>query len=356
MKSHRVSMMLCGGTGCIASGGLKVRDALEEELSRKGLEEEISVTLTGCNGFCAAGPIVIVHPDEIFYEKLKPEDIPLLVEEHFVKGRPVEKFMYREPQKRAAVPSMNEISFFKHQVLRALRNKGLIDPEKIEDYIARDGYMAAPKALLEMSPDGIIKEIKDSGLRGRGGAGFPTGLKWELCAMNRADQKYILCNGDEGDPGAFMDRSIMEADPHVVLEGMIIAGRAIDATKGYIYVRAEYPLAVKRLQLAIEQANEYGLLGKNILNSGYDLDIEIYLGAGAFVCGEETSLMRSLEGRRGMPIPRPPFPAQKGLWMKPTVLNNVETYANIPQIVFNGAQWFRGLGTEKSSGTKITLD
>jgi NADH:ubiquinone oxidoreductase subunit F (NADH-binding)/(2Fe-2S) ferredoxin/ferredoxin len=345
--------MLCGGTGCIASGGLKVRDALEEELSRKGLEEEISVTLTGCNGFCAAGPIVIVHPDEIFYEKLKPEDIPLLVEEHFVKGRPVEKFMYREPQKRAAVPSMNEISFFKHQVLRALRNKGLIDPEKIEDYIARDGYMAAAKALLEMSPDGIIKEIKDSGLRGRGGAGFPTGLKWELCAMNRADQKYILCNGDEGDPGAFMDRSIMEADPHVVLEGMIIAGRAIDATKGYIYVRAEYPLAVKRLQLAIEQANEYGLLGKNILNSGYDLDIEIYLGAGAFVCGEETSLMRSLEGRRGMPIPRPPFPAQKGLWMKPTVLNNVETYANIPQIVFNGAQWFRGLGTEKSSGTKV---
>ena len=261
--------------------------------------------------------------------------------------------MYHEPEKRVAVPSMNEIPFFKHQVLRALRNKGLIDPESIEDYIARDGYMAAAKALLEMTPEEIIKEIKDSGLRGRGGAGFPTGLKWELCYRAKGDQKYILCNGDEGDPGAFMDRSIMEADPHVVLEGMIIGAKAIGANKGYIYVRAEYPLAVRRLQLAIDQAKEYGLLGENILDSGFDLDIEIYQGAGAFVCGEETALMRSLEGKRGMPIPRPPFPVNQGLWGKPTVLNNVETYANIPQIILNGAQWFRSLGTEKSTGTKV---
>ncbi|NOZ25223.1 MAG: NADH-quinone oxidoreductase subunit NuoF [Nitrospirae bacterium] len=353
MERYRVNLMLCGGTGCIATGSLKVRDALMEELKKQKLEGEVSVTLTGCNGFCAQGPILIVHPDEIFYEKLKPEDIPYLVEEHLLKGRPVEKFMYREPLKKTTVPSMNEIPFFKYQVLRALRNKGLIDPEKIEDYIARDGYMAAAKALTEMTPAQIIKELKDSGLRGRGGAGFPTGLKWELCSMAKGDQKYILCNGDEGDPGAFMDRSIMEADPHVVLEGMIIGAKAIGATKGYIYVRAEYPLAVKRLQLAIDQANELGLLGDNILDSGFSLDIEIYEGAGAFVCGEETALMRSLEGKRGMPIPRPPFPVNQGLWGKPTVLNNVETYANIPQIILNGGDWFRSLGTEKSTGTKV---
>ncbi len=353
MELQRMNLMLCGGTGCIASGSLKIKEALEEELRRHNLQEEIVITLTGCNGFCAEGPLMIVHPEEIFYEKLKPEDIPHLVEEHFIKGRPVEKLMYKEPQKRSTVPSMNEIPFFKHQVLRALRNKGLIDPEKIDDYIARDGYMAAAKALLEMTPEEVIKEIKDSGLRGRGGAGFPTGLKWELCHMAKGDQKYILCNGDEGDPGAFMDRSIMEADPHVVLEGMIIGARAIGASKGYIYVRAEYPLAVSRLQLAIDQAKEYGLLGENILNSGFSLDIEIYQGAGAFVCGEETALMRSLEGKRGMPIPRPPFPVNKGLWGKPTVLNNVETYANIPQIILNGASWYRSLGTEKSTGTKV---
>ncbi len=353
MERYRANLMLCGGTGCIASGSLKIKEALEEELRKRGLQNEIIITLTGCNGFCAQGPLMIVHPDDIFYEKLKPQDIPYLVEEHFVKGRPVEKFMYHEPEKRVAVPSMNEIPFFKHQVLRALRNKGLIDPESIEDYIARDGYMAAAKALLEMTPEEIIKEIKDSGLRGRGGAGFPTGLKWELCYRAKGDQKYILCNGDEGDPGAFMDRSIMEADPHVVLEGMIIGAKAIGANKGYIYVRAEYPLAVRRLQLAIDQAKEYGLLGENILDSGFDLDIEIYQGAGAFVCGEETALMRSLEGKRGMPIPRPPFPVNQGLWGKPTVLNNVETYANVPQIILNGAQWFRSLGTEKSTGTKV---
>jgi NADH:ubiquinone oxidoreductase subunit F (NADH-binding)/(2Fe-2S) ferredoxin len=353
MEKYRANLMLCGGTGCIASGSLKIKDALLEEFEKRGLQEEISLTLTGCNGFCAQGPILIVHPDDIFYQKLKPEDIPHLVEEHFVKGRPVEKHMYHEPTKKTVVPSMNEIPFFRYQVLRALRNKGLIDPEKIEDYIARDGYMAAAKALFEMTPEEIIKIIKDSGLRGRGGAGFPTGLKWELCSKAQGDQKYILCNGDEGDPGAFMDRSIMEADPHVVLEGMIIGARAIGASKGYIYVRAEYPLAVERLQRAIDQAKENGLLGENILNSGFDLDIELYLGAGAFVCGEETALMRSLEGRRGMPIPRPPFPVYSGLWGAPTVLNNVETFANIPQIILNGAQWYRNLGTDKSTGTKV---
>jgi len=353
MDKVRSNIMLCGGTGCIASGGLKVKDALEAELSKHNLSDQISVTITGCNGFCAEGPIMTVYPEGIFYEKLTVDNIPFLVEEHFVKGRPVEKFMYKEADKKAAVPAINEIPFFKLQVLRALRNKGLIDPEKIEEYIARDGYMAAAKALTEMTPQDVIAEIKNSGLRGRGGAGFPTGLKWELCSMSQADQKYILCNGDEGDPGAFMDRSIMEADPHVVLEGMIIAAKAIGASKGYIYVRAEYPLAVKRLQIAIDQAKEYGLLGDNILNSGFNLDIEIYQGAGAFVCGEETALMRSLEGKRGMPIPRPPFPAHKGLWEKPTVLNNVETYANIPPIIHNGSTWYRSLGTEKSTGTKV---
>ncbi len=347
------TVMLCGGTGCISGGSLKVRDALEKEILRNNLSHEINVILTGCNGFCAQGPIGIVYPDDIFYEKLTPEDAEVIVKEHFIKGRPVERLMYKEPQKKHAIPVMNEIPFFKNQVLRALRNKGLIDPEKIEEYIARDGYMAVAKALLEMTPEEIIKEVKDSGLRGRGGAGFLTGLKWELCRKVKSDIKFILCNGDEGDPGAFMDRSIMEGDPHSVIEGMIIAGKAIGATKGYIYVRAEYPLAVKRLQIAIEQAREYGLLGENILGSGYSLDIEIYQGAGAFVCGEETALMRSIEGKRGMPRPRPPFPVYKGLWDKPSVLNNVETFANIPPIILNGASWFKSLGTEKSTGTKV---
>jgi NADH:ubiquinone oxidoreductase subunit F (NADH-binding) len=279
--------------------------------------------------------------------------VPVLVEEHFIKGRPVERLMYREPEKKHSVPVMKEIPFFNLQVLRALRNKGMIDPEKIEEYIARDGYQAAAKALTEMTPEQIVAEMKASGLRGRGGAGFPTGLKWELCSRVPGPLKYILCNGDEGDPGAFMDRSVMEADPHVVLEGMIIGARAIGASKGYIYVRAEYPLAVARLQLAIDQAREHGLLGKDILGTGFDLDIEIYQGAGAFVCGEETALMRSLEGKRGMPIPRPPFPVHQGLWKKPTVLNNVETYANIPPIILHGADWYKSLGTEKSTGTKV---
>ena len=353
MYKYRANVMICGGTGCIASGGLKVKDALAVELKNRGLENEINIVLTGCNGFCAQGPLMTVYPEGIFYQKLTPEDMPHLVEEHFIKGRPIEKFMYKLSEKKHAVPSMQDIPFFNLQVLRALRNKGMIDAEKIDDYIARDGYMAAAKALLEMTPAQIVNEIKASGLRGRGGAGFPTGIKWELCARVNSDQKFILCNGDEGDPGAFMDRSVMEADPHVVLEGMIIGAKAIGASKGYIYVRAEYPLAVSRLQLAIDQAKEYGLLGENILNSGFNLDIEIYLGAGAFVCGEETALMRSIEGKRGMPIPRPPFPAQKGLWKKPTVLNNVETYANIPPLILHGADWFRSLGTEKSAGTKV---
>ncbi|MEJ2254900.1 MAG: NADH-quinone oxidoreductase subunit NuoF [Nitrospirota bacterium] len=353
METYRAHLMICGGTGCIASGGLKVKEALEHELRERGLQDEFKLVLTGCNGFCAEGPIMTVYPEGIFYEKLKPEDMPFLVEEHLLKGRPVEKFMYKAPDKPGKVPVMRDIPFFNLQVLRALRNKGMVDPESIDEYISRDGYQAASRALNEMTPEEIIATMKSSGLRGRGGAGFLTGLKWELCARVPGEVKYILCNGDEGDPGAFMDRSIMEADPHVVLEGMIIAGKAIAATKGYIYVRAEYPLAVKRLQKAIEQARAYGLLGENILGSDYSLDIEIYLGAGAFVCGEETALMRSLEGKRGMPIPRPPFPAQKGLWARPSVLNNVETLANIPQIILNGADWYRSLGTEKSTGTKV---
>lgn len=353
MQKYRANLMVCAGTGCVACGSVKIKDILKAELKNKGLENEIQVVMTGCNGFCANGPIMAVLPEGIFYQKLKPEDIPFLVEEHFLKGRPVEKFMYRELEKKTAVPAMKDIPFFNLQVLRVLRNKGMIDPEKIEDYIARDGYQAAAKALLQMTPEQIINEIKASGLRGRGGAGFPTGLKWEFCSKVKSDLKFILCNGDEGDPGAFMDRSIMEADPHVVLEGMIIGGRAIGASKGYIYVRAEYPLAVKRLQIAIDQANELGLLGEDILDSGYSLDIEIYQGAGAFVCGEETALMRSIEGKRGMPRPRPPFPAVKGLWDKPSVLNNVETYANIPPIILHEAEWFKSLGTEKSTGTKV---
>ncbi len=345
--------MLCGGTGCIAGGSLKLKNALDAEIKNRGLENEINVVLTGCNGFCAEGPVMTVYPEDIFYEKVKVDDVPLIVEEHFIKGRPVQKLMYKEPLKKQTIPLMKEIPFFSLQVLRALRNKGLVDAEKIEEYIARDGYQAAAKALTEMTPAQVVDEIKRSGLRGRGGAGFPTGLKWELCARVKDDNKFILCNGDEGDPGAFMDRSVMEADPHVVLEGMIIGAKAISANKGYIYVRAEYPLAVHRLQLAINQAREYGLLGDNILGTGFNLDIEIYQGAGAFVCGEETALMRSIEGKRGMPRPRPPFPAQKGLWDKPSVLNNVETYANIPQIILNGADWYRSLGTEKSTGTKV---
>jgi len=353
MEKVRSHLMLCAGTGCVASGTAKVKTALEQELAKRGLTEEIKIVLTGCNGYCAEGPVMAVYPEEIFYQKVTPEEVPTLVEEHFLKGRPYEKLMFREPEKKAAIPGMKDIPFFKHQVLRVLRNKGLIDPEKIEEYIARDGYQAAAKALSEMTPEEIIKTVKDSGLRGRGGAGFSTGLKWEFASKVPSEIKFMLCNGDEGDPGAFMDRSVMEADPHSVIEGMIIGARAIGAHHGYIYVRAEYPLAVKRLRMALDQATEAGLLGKNILDSGFDFELDIYLGAGAFVCGEETALMRSIEGKRGMPRPRPPFPAVKGLWDKPSVLNNVETLAQIAPIILNGSAWYRSLGTEKSAGTKV---
>ena len=353
MEKVRSHLMLCAGTGCVASGTTKVKAALEEELAKKGLSEEIRIVLTGCNGYCAEGPVMAVYPEEVFYQKLTVEEVPKLVEEHFLKGRPYQKLMFREPEKKTAIPAMKDIPFFKHQVLRVLRNKGLIDPEKIEEYIARDGYQAVAKALTAMTSEEIIKTVKDSGLRGRGGAGFLTGLKWEFASKVPSPVKFMLCNGDEGDPGAFMDRSVMEADPHSVIEGMIIGAKAIGANYGYIYVRAEYPLAVKRLRMAIDQATEAGLLGKNILDTGFDFELDIYLGAGAFVCGEETALMRSIEGKRGMPRPRPPFPAVKGLWDKPSVLNNVETLAQIAPIILNGSEWYRSLGTEKSSGTKV---
>ena len=352
-KVYRVHILVCAGTSCVSGGSLKVRDALVEELKRRGLEGEVQVATTGCNGFCAVGPIMIVHPDGIFYKKMGVEDVPHFVEEHLVKGRVVEKHLFEEPDHEHPIPRMNDIGFFKNQVLIALRNRGLLDPEVIDEYIGRDGYLGAAKALREMTPEQVAEEVLKSGLRGRGGGGFPTGLKWKFCQQAKGDTKYILCNADEGDPGAFMDRSILESDPHAVLEGMLIGGKALGAHQGYIYVRAEYPLAIDRLNVAIAQAKEYGLLGENILDSGFDFEIDLYHGAGAFVCGEETALMQSIEGKRGMPRPRPPFPAHRGLWDKPTVLNNVETYANIPQIIIRGAKWFADMGTEKSTGTKV---
>ena len=353
MEKYRANLMLCAGTGCVASGAIKVKHALDEELKKRGLDNEIKMVLTGCNGYCAEGPVLAVYPEEIFYQKLTVEEVPKLVEEHFLKGRPYEKLMFKEPVKKTAIPLMKDIPFFKYQVLRVLRNKGLIDPENIEEYIARDGYQALTKALTEMKPADVVQVVKDSGLRGRGGAGFPTGRKWELGLKIKSDIKYVVCNGDEGDPGAFMDRSVMEADPHSVIEGMIICGIATESHKGYIYVRAEYPLAVKRLNIAIDKCNEVGLLGKNILGTGFDFDLEVYQGAGAFVCGEATALMRSIEGKRGMPRPKLWRSAEKGIWDKPTILNNVETFANIPQIIINGADWYKSLGTEKSTGTKV---
>jgi NADH:ubiquinone oxidoreductase subunit F (NADH-binding)/(2Fe-2S) ferredoxin/NAD-dependent dihydropyrimidine dehydrogenase PreA subunit len=344
---------LCSGTGCHASGSEEVKETLEAELARQGLDREIRVIETGCNGFCAQGPVMVVQPEGIFYQKLKKKDVPYLVEEHFLKGRPVKKLFYKEPASSETIPEINQIPFYSKQKLIVLRNRGVLDPESIDEYIARDGYLAAGKALLEMTPEKIIEEVKTSGLRGRGGAGFPTGLKWEFASKSPGEIKYALCNADEGDPGAFMDRSVLESDPHAVIEGMIIGARAIGAHQGYIYCRAEYPLALRRLDIAITQARDYGLLGRDILGSGFDFDLEVYQGAGAFVCGEETALMHSIEGKRGMPRPRPPFPAQQGLWKRPTVLNNVETYANIPQIITNGGKWFAGIGTETSKGTKV---
>ena len=353
MDQARLHLMLCGGTGCHASGSKSFHEALDAELKNQGLEKEVRVIETGCNGFCALGPVMLVQPEGIFYQQLKADDAAELVESHFLKGRPVQRLMYRDPVSKKTMAHMDEIPFFAHQMIWAMRNKGLIDPESIDEYIARDGYFGMAKALSEMSSEDIIEEIKASGLRGRGGAGFPTGVKWGFAAQAQSDVKYVLCNADEGDPGAFMDRSILEADPHAVIEGMVIAAKAINATQGYIYCRTEYPLAIQRLSLAIEKARDYGLLGEDILGSGFGFDVEIYQGAGAFVCGEETALMRSIEGRRGMPRPRPPFPANKGLWDKPTVLNNVETLANVGQIMLNGGQWYASVGTESSKGTKV---
>ncbi|MFH1980461.1 MAG: NADH-quinone oxidoreductase subunit NuoF [Pseudomonadota bacterium] len=346
-------LLICGGTGCHATGSLKVKDALIAELESKGLTASCLVVETGCNGFCAMGPIMVVHPDGVFYQKLSVADMPELVESHFVGGKPVERLLYKDPVSKKRIPKQEDIPFFAHQMPRALRNKGVINPESIDDYIGRDGYRGALKALTEISAEQVIEEMKISGLRGRGGAGFPTGLKWAFARGSKDPVKYVLCNADEGDPGAFMDRSILEADPHAVVEGMVIAAKAIDATKGYIYARTEYPLAIRRLEIAIAQATAYGLLGEDIFGSGFDFTLEIYQGAGAFVCGEETALMRSIEGKRGMPRPRPPFPAHKGLWERPTILNNVETFANVPQIILNGGAWYASVGTETSKGTKV---
>ena len=355
----RAHVLICGGTGCTSSGSKSIQGAFDEALKAQGLTEEVKIVQTGCFGLCALGPVVIVHPDGTFYSRVTPEDVEEIVSEHLLKGRVVERLVYNDSadtaEKTAEPSSLNDTAFYRAQKRVALRNCGVINPENIDEYIAMDGYAALGKALTEMTPDEVIETILASGLRGRGGAGFPTGKKWELARnlVKDADQKYVACNADEGDPGAFMDRSVLEGDPHALIEAMAIAAYAIGATKGFVYVRAEYPIAVSRLGIAINQAREYGLLGKNIFGTDFEFDMEIRLGAGAFVCGEETALMTSIEGKRGEPRPRPPFPAVKGLFGKPTVLNNVETYANIPQIILKGADWFASMGTEKSKGTKV---
>jgi len=358
IRSH---VLICGGTGCTSSGSAAIREKLAEELKTAGLDEEVKIVQTGCFGLCALGPIMIVYPEGTFYSKVTTDDIPEIVSEHLLKGRIVDRLVYNDKAEDAAKideevhSSLNDTAFYKKQQRIALRNCGVINPESIDEYIARDGYFALAKVLKEMTPDDVINTILASGLRGRGGAGFPTGKKWQLAKdlVQDGGQKYVACNADEGDPGAFMDRSVLEGDPHAVLEAMAIAGYAIGADQGFIYVRAEYPIAIHRLEIAIKQAREYGLLGKDIFGTGFNFDIELRFGAGAFVCGEETALMTSIEGNRGEPRPRPPFPAVKGLFERPTVLNNVETYANIPQIILNGPEWFASIGTEKSKGTKV---
>ncbi|MDO4418998.1 MAG: NADH-quinone oxidoreductase subunit NuoF [Ruminococcus sp.] len=354
----RAHVLICGGTGCTSSGSQKINEQFVASLEKYGLTEEVKLVQTGCFGLCALGPVVIVHPDGTFYSMVKPEDVEEIVSEHLLKGRVVERLVYSDTGEEAtevdvANLSLNDTAFYKTQNRVVLRNCGVIDPEDINEYIAMDGYAALGKVLTEMTPQQVIDVISDSGLRGRGGGGFPTGRKWALTAPNQADQKYVVCNADEGDPGAFMDRSILEGDPHALIEAMAIAGYAIGATQGYVYVRAEYPIAVNRLRIAINQAKEMGLLGKDIFGSGFDFDLDIRLGAGAFVCGEETALMTSIEGNRGEPRPRPPYPAVKGLYGKPTVENNVETFANVPQIILKGADWFKSMGTERSKGTKV---
>ena len=351
----RTQVMICGGTGCTSSNSPLIAEAMEREILEKGLENEVKVVRTGCFGLCAMGPVVIVYPDGTFYSLVKPEDVPEIVEEHLLKGRPVERLVHKDivEGKAVEVEGLHDIGFYKPQLRVALRNCGLIDPENIEEYIAMDGYRALGKVLTEMTPEQVIEEITASGLRGRGGAGFPTGKKWLFASFNKTPHKYVVCNADEGDPGAFMDRSVLEGDPHAVLEAMCIAGYAINAHQGYIYVRAEYPIAVHRLQVAIKQARELGLLGEDIFGTGFSFDIDVRLGAGAFVCGEETALLTSIEGNRGEPKTKPPFPANKGLFGQPTIINNVETLANIPQIILKGAGWFASMGTEDSKGTKV---
>ncbi len=348
-------VLVCGGTGCTSSGSPKLIAKLEEEFAAKGLTDKVQIVKTGCFGLCERGPIMIVYPEGSFYSRVELEEIPRIVDEHLIGGNPVKEFLYEETVDGDNIKALDDTSFYKKQHRVALRNCGVINPECINEYIGRDGYKALGKVLTEMTPEEVIQTILDSGLRGRGGGGFPTGMKWKLARniVPDADIKYVCCNADEGDPGAFMDRSVLEGDPHVLLEAMTIAGYAIGANQGYVYVRAEYPIAVDRLNIAIQQAREAGMLGKDIFGTGFDFDIDLRLGAGAFVCGEETALMTSIEGNRGEPRPRPPFPAEKGLYNKPTILNNVETYANIPQIILNGADWFKGMGTEKSKGTKV---
>ena len=356
MDLYRAHVLVCGGTGCTSSGSSQLIERIEEQIAKHGLEKEVKVVRTGCFGLCEAGPVVIVYPEGTFYSRIKVEDVDTIVAEHLLKGRIAQHLVYKEKEEHEdAHLSLDDIDFYRDQRRGALRNCGVIDPENIDEYIAFDGYQALGKVLTEMTPEDVINEMIKSGLRGRGGGGFPTGTKWKFAAASKAEQKYIICNADEGDPGAFMDRSILEGDPHSVIEAMAIGGYAIGASEGYVYVRAEYPIAVKRLQLAIDQAREYGLLGKNIFGTGFDFDMYIRLGAGAFVCGEETALMRSIEGKRGEPTPKPPFPAVRGLFDKPSNINNVETYANIPQIILKGADWFTSIGTEKSPGTRFSL-
>ncbi len=353
MAKYKMHMLVCGGTGCHASAGELLFENLKKEVQENDLKDEVQVVATGCFGFCEKGPIVKIIPDNTFYVQVKPEDAKELVSEHAIKGRKVKRLLYTDPVKKEQIQDSKHMGFYKKQLRIALRNCGMIDPENIDEYLAADGYEAMGRVLLEMKPEDAIQEVLDAGLRGRGGGGFPTGLKWQIASKNHADQKYVVCNADEGDPGAFMDRSILEGDPHTVLEAMVINGFCINATKGLIYIRAEYPLAIKRLKIAIDQAREYGLLGKDILGSGFDFDVEIRYGAGAFVCGEETALIHSMEGERCEPTFKPPFPAQSGYLGKPTNVNNVETYANIPVIFNKGAKWFASIGTEKSKGTKV---
>ena len=353
MNGYRMHLMLCAGTGCVSNGSFQIKAAIERELAVHNLQDEVDIVMTGCNGFCAQGPVMVVQPDNIFYQLLSEKDIAELTEEHFLKGRPVERLMYTPSTEKAPIPKMSEISFFKKQRLIALRNRGMIDPEKVDEYIARGGYKALAKSLTSMTSEEIIQEIKESGLRGRGGAGFPTGRKWESAAEHESDVKYIICNADEGDPGAFMDRSLIESDPHSVLEGMAIAGKAVGADQGYVYIRSEYPLALERLNVAIKQAEEYSLLGPNILGTGFSFNVNVFRGAGAFVCGESSALRASIQGEPPEPSSKQVHATERGLWGQPTVLNNVETLANVPEIINRGGKWFASIGTESSKGTKV---